>query len=141
MNARRMISTFRARSISLLLPFCGFLGCYEGVADSERIQVLEVKVQSQDHAAMLVKVSSRLAFVGDEYYVLLGTHPYSMPELRHNLYGFKPVFKVGRGNIGVEWSAPHVLTIACNSCDITHDIIEKQLYSQGGVTIKYDGFP
>lgn len=48
---------------------------------------------------------------------------------------------VGRGGMTLHWSGPDTLTIHCQDCNITKNIVEKQLFSQDRVAIQYTGFP
>ena len=47
---------------------------------------------------------------------------------------------VGRNGMTLHWSGPDTLTIHCQGCDITKDVIEKQRFAKDGVTIQYTGF-
>lgn len=90
---------------------------------------------------MIVEEEPPGALAGYHYFVLINDRPYTMPELRKNLFALNPVFDVGRDSFMLTWSGPSELTITCHDCGITKDRIETQKFSYNGVTIKYVDFP
>jgi hypothetical protein len=74
-------------------------------------------------------------------FVFIADRPYTIAELRSNLYAFSAVFVAGRDRIFIHWSAPNELNIECGNCGLTKDTIEKQRFSDGAVKIIYTGFP
>jgi hypothetical protein len=128
----------------LLLVFCSFsalVGCYRGASKSDIVQIVDTQVSTSHHVAMLVERSDHAALSGPTFFVFVSDRVYSLPELRSRLYALNPVFMVGRNGMTLHWSGPDTLTIHCQDCDITKDIIEKQRFAQDGVTIQYTGFP
>ena len=116
-------------------------GCYQGVANSEKLQILQIAYGAPNRVAMIVERSDHAALSGSTFFVLISDHAYPMSELRKRIYGLDPVFVAGREGLDIHWSGPNELEIECHSCGITPDIVEKQLYSKIGVAIRYVGFP
>ena len=128
----------------LLFVFCSFsalVGCYRGASQSDIVQIVDTQVSTSRHVAMLVERSDHAALSGPTFFVFVSDKVYSLPELRSRLYALDPVFMVGRNGMTLHWSGPDTLTIHCQGCDITKDIIEKQHVAKDGVTIQYTGFP
>ncbi len=116
-------------------------GCYQGVATSEDVRVLQAEFSARKRVAMLVERSDHAALSGTTVFVLISDHAYSIPELRKNLYGLDPVFMAGGAGISLRWSHPEELTVQCHDCGMTKNIIEKQKGTSNGVVVKYLGFP
>ncbi len=117
------------------------IGCYRGASKSDVVQVVDIQISASHHVAMLVERSDHAALSGPTFFVFINDQIYSLPELRSKLYALNSVFTVGRGGITIHWYDPNILTIHCQDCDISADIIEKKLPEQGGVKIQYTGFP
>jgi hypothetical protein len=115
--------------------------CYQGVAGSEELQILQTEMSSNQRVAMLVERCDHAALSGNTLFVLISDHVYPLPELRKRIYGLHPVFMSGRDGISIHWSGPDELTIRCLRCDLKKAEIEKQEFRQGKVSIKYLDFP
>jgi len=132
----------RLFGVSLGLAILLLAGCYQGVSNSEIVRIVDVKAQPPDRVAMLVERSDHAALSGNTFFVFVSDRVYEVAELRKKLYALHPVFMDGLGEgLSLRWTAHDELTIQCQNCHITKDIIEKQLYSQNGVTIRYVDFP
>ena len=116
-------------------------GCYQGISNSEIVKVVEEQTSSSNHTAMLVERADHAALSGVTFYVFVNDRAYQLSELRQHLYALHPVFKAGLGGLSIDWAGPNELVVYCHSCGDTKDIIETQLSSQNGVTIRYAGFP
>jgi hypothetical protein len=112
-----------------------------GDLDSGRFEILQVERVSQTQIAMLAERSDHTALSGNTYFVVIGNHLYSAAELRKALYRSGAVFVVGRPGISLHWKNPKELVIRCGSCDIAKDTIEKQKWSDKGISISYSDFP
>jgi hypothetical protein len=123
------------------LGFVAIVGCYKGASQSDLVQVIDTQMSTSHHVAMLVERSDNAALSGPTFFVFVSERAYSLPELRSRLYALDSVFTVGRGGITLHWDEPNTLTIHCSDCGITADIIEKKIFTQGSVKIRYTGFP
>ena len=111
-----------------------------GDLDSGRFEILQAEV-SQTQIAMLAERSDHTALSGNTYFVVIGNHLYSVAELRKALYRSGAVFIGGRPGLSLHWENPKELVIRCESCDITRDTIQKQKWSDKGISISYRDFP
>ena len=116
-------------------------GCYQGVSQSEIVQVIETQTSPSNHVAMLVERSDHAALSGNTFFVFVSDRVYQLPELRQHLYALHPVFRAGLGGLSISWAGPNELTIRCHGCGDTKNIIETQLSAQSGIAIRYVGFP
>jgi hypothetical protein len=114
---------------------------FHGVADADNVQIAQTEFASNKHVAMLVERSDKAALSGNDFFVFITDHLYSVPELRKNLYALDPVFHVGRNGLALQWIDPENLKILCEDCGITKNQITTQKFSDSGVTIHYVGFP
>jgi len=118
-----------------------FLFGYKGIATSENVEILQSESSSNGRTAMLVERSDHAALSGNTLFVFIDDHPYSIPQLRKTLYSLRPVFRVGGSGIAIHWSGQTELTIECNGCGMTKDVIELQKFAQDGLSIRYVDFP
>ena len=91
--------------------------------------------------AMLVERSDDSALSGNDVFVFLPDHLYTIPELRKNLYALDPVFQVGDDRLALEWVNSSELDIRCIACTVTKGVITTQKNFQSGVTVRYLDFP
>ena len=127
---------------SAIIVWCAFTFLtFHGVADSETVEILQTRLASQNRVAMLIRRSDHTALSGNTYFVFIGDHLYSVPELRKTLYSLHPVFMVGLDGFVLQWANPNELMIECQDCGITKDIIEKQDFVYNGIAIRYIKFP
>ena len=142
MRTRQMLSRFVA-AIVVTIAFAVSLlgGCYQGVSNSEIVQVIETQTSPSNHVAMLIERSDHAALSGNTFFVFVSDRVYQLPELRQHLYALQPVFRAGLGGLSIDWSGPNELTIRCHGCGDTKNIIETQLFAQNGIAIRYAGFP
>jgi hypothetical protein len=138
---RRMAHVATILSLTCSITCWFVLGCYAGVSDSDTVEVVQTTYGSPNRVAMLVERSDHAALSGNTFIVFVADHPYSLPELRRRLYALPMVFMVDRDGIVLRWSSPNELTIQCQDCAITRDMIQKQRFSDNGVAIRYVGFP
>ncbi|HXU21140.1 MAG TPA: hypothetical protein VN788_11205 [Verrucomicrobiae bacterium] len=90
---------------------------------------------------MLARRSDNTALSGDTYFVVIGSHLYTSRELKRAFYSSRPVFVAGRAGLHIYPATPNVLTIECEGCGITKDLVEKQRSSDDGIIVRYVGFP
>jgi len=114
---------------------------FHGVARADRVRVLEAKTASNGKVAMLVERSDDSALSGNDVFVFLPDHLYTIPELRKNLYALDPVFHVGDDRLAMEWVNSSELDIRCVACTVTKGEITTQKNFQSGVTVHYLDFP
>ena len=121
-------------AVWLLLAFRGDL-------DSGHFEILQTEKLSEGEIAMLAERSDTTALSGNTYFVVVGSHLYSAPELRAALYRSGAVFVVGRPGITLHRNSSKGLEIRCVSCAITRDMIQTQEWSHNGISITYSDFP
>lgn len=138
-HERRLIWAF------LLIAACAIFGwltlAFTGVLDSGRFEIMQSATLSSEHIAMLARRSDNTALSGDTYFVVIDNHLYTAKELKRAFYSSRPLFVAGRAGLMIRADARNMLTIECKSCGLTKDMIEKQLPSFDGLTIRYVGFP
>jgi hypothetical protein len=128
-------------SVIVSLAAIWLLLAFRGDLDSGRFEILQAESVSQTRIAMLVERSDNTALSGNAYFVVIGSHLYSAAELRKALYGSGAVFVVGRPGISLHWQNLKELVISCEDCAITKDTIQKQKWSDKGISISYHDFP
>jgi len=114
---------------------------FHGASDSDIVEIVQTQASSSHRVAILVRRSDHRALSGDTYFVFVNDRSYSVQELRKSLYSLRPIFKAGRDGITLRWTGPNELTIECQACGITKDLIETQIFSKDGVGVRYFGFP
>ena len=140
-SAQKLFRSVASLIVTFAFSVLLMSGCYQGVSNSEILQLVEVQTSPSNHVAMLVERSDHAALSGNTFFVFVSDHAYPLPELRQHLYALHPVFKAGLGGLSIDWSKPNELTIECHSCGDTKNIIETQMFAQNGVVIRYAGFP
>jgi len=114
---------------------------FHGVANADHVRVLEAKTASNGRVAMLVERSDDSALSGNDVFVFLPDHLYTIPELRKNLYALDPVFQVGDNRLSMEWVNGSELDIRCVACMVMKETVTTQRSFQSGVTVRYIDFP
>ena len=114
---------------------------FHGVANADTVRVLESKAASTGKVAMLVERSDTSALSGNDVFVFLADHPYTVPQLRKNLYALNPVFQVGDDRLTLEWVNGNELDIRCRSCEVTKQTVTTQKAFQSDIAIRYIDFP
>lgn len=128
------------RYVSLIVLFIT-ISCYKGVSKNDEVRIVEAEVSSSRRVAMLIKRSDHAALSGNTFFVIISDRVLTIPELRSRLYALNSVFVSGLDGLSLRWSAPNELTVQCQRCEITRDIVEKQLFALNGVKVTYTGFP
>jgi hypothetical protein len=133
----------------ILLPLVGiasaisiwFALAFMGILDRGKFEIVQSQVMSPDRIAMLARRSDQTALSGDTYFVVIGKHLYDAKELKGAFYSSRPVFVAGRAGLDIHATAANVLTIECKNCGITKDLVERQRFSDDGITVRYIDFP
>ena len=142
MKSSRVLSGAALALLSLcIFPGLLLVGCYDGVGRSESVDVLQTEYSTHKRVAMVVERSDHAALSATTLFVFLDDHAYPLNELRQHLWGLDPVFRTGSTGITIHWSGPDELTVQCNQCQDTSDIVQERKASDNGVTIRYVGFP
>jgi hypothetical protein len=118
-----------------------FQGCYHGAGQSEVVEIKQTVFSPTNQVAMIVREMPPGPLDGPSYFVFINDRPYTMPELRQNLFALGAVFMVGKDNFVIGWTGPTELTITCHDCGITKNLMQTQKFAHGDVTIKYVDFP
>jgi hypothetical protein len=90
---------------------------------------------------MIAERSDQQALSGYTYFVLIGDHVYSPPELRHEYYNDAVVFAAADSCLGLRWLGPDSLVIACNGHSMTRGHIDVEKHQSARIAILYENIP
>jgi hypothetical protein len=128
--------------VSAFLVTIWFLLGSRGVLDhTSKFAVVQQRWVSPRRVAMVASRTDNIALSGNTFFVVIGDHVYSAPELKRARYRLEAVFVTDRDRMNVEWAGENDLTVRCDDCGITKDRIESQRFSDGPIRIHYVGFP
>ena len=136
--------TFSLVAVSLVCTLIAILlyNLFHGAYDSGQFQVQQSDWSpSHRQLAMVARRSDHQALSGDQYFVLLGEHPFSAHDLKSAYYNHGVVFRAGSDCLSVQWIDTHDLLIRCTSKSIAADEIAVQQDQVEGVTISYEDIP
>ena len=91
---------------------------------------------------MLAERSDNEALGGLEYYVLIGNHLFTPPELRHAYYSNAVILRIPCDCLTLHWEGPNRLTIKYDgSYALLKDLITVQRQQIGNIAISYENIP
>lgn len=142
----RMTSTklvISGLALSIIIPLTvQIVRARRGDLDSGSFTLVQAEAAYPKRVAMLVRRSDHHALSGNTYFVVIGDHVFSQPELRKALYRSELVFECGRDGLILHWENLNKLVIECRECKITPDIIQEQRFQvNNNIIIRYSGFP
>jgi hypothetical protein len=144
------ISAAKGNKLKIILGGFGVLavvvvllayGLFHGYFDKGRFEVKESVWSSDGKIAIVAERSDQAALTSYIYFVLIGEHLLSPPELRQAYYREAPVFEAASSCVSVRWKGPNELIVACKDGMVDIDHIEFQAKRSGTIAIVYEGIP
>ena len=110
---------------------------FHGYFDQGRFQIEQVQWSAQKKVAVLVKRSDNQALNGDDYFILLGEHVFTLDEARLALHSDQPVFRTNDDCLAIRWLDASHLEVTCRGHSIGPDQIADEKDHAGNVRIVY----
>jgi hypothetical protein len=114
---------------------------FRGYFDHGLFEVKDVQWSPAKEIAVVAKRSDHDAMNSDAYFVLIGDHFFSEPELRHAYHSAAVIFATDSDCLTLRWVDPHNLTVGCTDRSIDPGHIEVQQRRHGEVAISYVNIP
>ncbi len=133
-------------AIALFCILCAVLVLFvfvslHGYFDRGQFEIEKAEWVSSTQVAVVAKRSDHEALSGDQYFVVIGDHLFSSPELRHAYYAHGVIFRAGSSCLTVRWENPHHLIVTCEDRSIEPDQIAVQQHQSGDIAISYVDIP
>ena len=119
----------------------GIYALFHGFFDSGTFEVMQSQWSRSKQLAVVGRRYDHAALGGLQYFVAIGTHPFSQADLEHAYYYDGLVFRAGSQCLTVEWITDHELAVRCSDHSIQSGEIAVQQKQVGNVTIIYQDIP
>jgi hypothetical protein len=134
-NRRRFFVALSAIVATALVALV--FGLFHGYFDHGRFEVKEAVWSQSGRVAVVAERSDHEAMSSDVYFVLIGDHVFSPPELRIAYYSSNVLFAAANPCITAQWNNPNSLTVACLRGFVDSSRIEVQRRLASGVAVTY----
>jgi hypothetical protein len=114
---------------------------FRGYFDNGTFTVLKSLPLTDKTIAILAERSDTSAMNSPQYFVVVTDHLYDPKELKFACHSSQPVFSGGGGVPDIDSRRPNELVVVCRHCGIKPSGIATRKFTDGEVTIQYEGFP
>jgi len=130
---------------AIVLTVCLFIGgfcwavyaLFHGYFDHGHFQIEQVQWSAQKKVAVIFRRSDNEALNGDNYYILLGDHVFTLEEARLALYSDQVLFRTSDDCLAIRWLDASHLEVTCRGHSIGPDQIDDEKDHAGDVRIVY----
>jgi hypothetical protein len=114
---------------------------FHGSFDYGDFEVRQTQPFSSRQFAVIARRSDHQALNGDQYFVVVGDHPFSSADLKYAYYHDRLVFRAGSDCLTVRWEDAHQLVVACPNRSIEADQIAVQRSQIADMKVSYENIP
>lgn len=111
---------------------------FHGYFDHSQYQIEQIQWSPQKKVAVIVRRSDNQALNGDEYFLLLGDHAFTIEEAKRAFYRKKSVFGTNQNCLTIRWQDASDLSVMCNGRSIGPDQIDVKRDNVDGIRIVYE---
>jgi hypothetical protein len=138
---RRSVRVSLKVLIVLILAVTVVFLVFTGHFDGGKFEVIETSWASPKLVAMVARRSDNEALSGDQYFVLVGDHPFSARELRHAYYHHGLIFRAGSACVTTSWKDARNLVVSCHDGSIEAGAIAVEQLKKADVGVSYVNVP
>jgi hypothetical protein len=106
-----------------------------------KFEVVETNWASPKLVAMVARRSDQEALSGDQYFVLVGDHPFSARELRYAYYHHGLIFSSDGACVTTSWKDARNLVVSCHDGSIEAGEIAVEQRKAAEVGVSYVNIP
>jgi hypothetical protein len=114
---------------------------FTGHFDGGKFEVIETNWTSPKLVAMVARRSDHDALSGDQYFVLVGDHPFSALELRYAYYHHGLIFRSDGACLTTSWKDAQTLVVSCHDGSIEAGAIAVEQRKKASVAVSYVNIP
>lgn len=127
--------------VFLIALVWGVYALFHGSFDHGRFEMEQAQWSSSKQLAAVARRSDHEALSGDQYFVVIGDHPFSPADLKYSYYHDGVIFRAGGSCLTVRWENAHELIVACGDHSIQAEQIAVQWNQVGDIGVKYENIP
>lgn len=114
---------------------------FHGYYDAGDFVVKEAKWSPSRQLAVVAERPDNSALSGDQYFVLIGDHPFSKTELKLAYHSENTIFASDGSCLTLRWRDLHNLVVTCSHGFIEPSHIAVEKHQMGDVIVSYENIP